>query len=270
MRFTNTGGALPPGIIPGRDYYIRKVVYNSNTYLYLFVNETAALNFDPLWPGLVDITDYGTGTTTIIAQDPTFTKLAHQVLTSGNEYLGLIASLYYLKSWATFMARVIEAPSVSFVSGGGSAGREILSGETVYQTSNNLPGGTVTAVYRVMRSPVYRAAKSGNRLWSSGSEQGVLLLERISGNALSNPSTAPFTAGSKIFVGEHPGGTDAGTVGVPAESATWSSASGTTGSCSTWAIRPAKTLPISIPSTITGGPFSGTRSSGRRTTRKRR
>ena len=62
------------------------MVYNSNTYLYLFVNETAALNFDPLWPGLVDITDYGTGTTTIIAQDPTFTKLAHQVLTSGNEY----------------------------------------------------------------------------------------------------------------------------------------------------------------------------------------
>ena len=43
----------------------------------------------------------------------------------------------------------------------------------------------------------------------------MLLLERISGNALSNPSTAPFTAGSKIFVGEHPGGTDAGTVGVP-------------------------------------------------------
>jgi prepilin-type N-terminal cleavage/methylation domain-containing protein len=214
VRFTNTGGALPPGIIPGRDYYIRKVVYNFNTYLYLFVNETAALNFDPLWPGLVDITDYGTGTTTIIAQDPTFTKLAHQVLTSGNEYLGLIASLSYLKSWATFMARVIEAPSVSFVSGGGSAGREILSGETVYQTSNNLPGGTVTAVYRVMRSPVYRAAKSGNRLWSSGSEQGVLLLERISGNALSNPSTAPFTGGSTIFVGEHPGGTNAGTVGV--------------------------------------------------------
>jgi hypothetical protein len=66
-----------------------------------------------------------------------------------------------------------------------------------------------------MRSPVYRAAKSGNRLWSSGSEQGVLLLERISGNVKSDPSTYPFTAPSKIFVGEHPGGTDAGTVGVP-------------------------------------------------------
>ncbi len=215
VRFTNTGGALPPVIIPGKDYYIRKVVYNSNTYLYLFVNETAALNFDPLWPGLVDITEYGTGTTTIIAQDPTFTKLAHQVLTPGNEYYNLITS-YYLKGFATFMTRIMEAPSVSFVNGGGTAGREILSGETVYQTSNNSPGGTVTAIYRVMRSPLYRAAKSGEqRLWASGTEQGVLLLERISGNTLSNPSTAPFTAASKIFVGEHPGGTDAGTVGVP-------------------------------------------------------
>jgi prepilin-type N-terminal cleavage/methylation domain-containing protein len=215
VRFTNTGGSLPPGIVAGRDYYIRKILYDSNTYLYLFSNETGALNFDPLWPGLQNITDTGSGTTTIIVQDPIFTKLAHQVLTSGNEYLGLIASLSYLKSWATFMARVNEAPSVSFIDGGGTAGREILSGETVYQTASNLPGGTVNAKYRVMRSPLYRAAKSGSRLWASGTEQGVLLLERISGEPLSNPATAPFTAGSKIFVGEHPGGTHAGTVGVP-------------------------------------------------------
>jgi len=215
VRFTNTGGALPPGIIPGKDYYIRKVVYNPNTYLYLFVNETAALNFDPLWPGLVDIMDYGLGTTTIIAQDPTFTKLAHQVLTPGNEYYNIMTS-YYLKGFATFMARVMEAPSVSFVNGGGTAGREILSGETVYQTSNNLRDGTVNAIYKVMRSPFYRAAKSGGlRLWSSGTEQGVIMLERIAGESLSNPSTAPFTAGSKIFVGEHPGGTHAGTVDLP-------------------------------------------------------
>ncbi len=202
------------GITEGRDYYIRKIESGGLTYLYLFNNLTGAVNFDPLWPGLQDITDYGSGTTTIIVQDASFTKLAHQVLTSGNEYLGLISTLY-LKSWATFSARIIEAPSVSFVSGGGIAGREMPSGETVYQTSTNLPGGTVTAIYRVMRSPVYRAAKSGNRLWTSGSEQGVLLLERIAGNSLSNPSTAPFQLGYKIFVGEHPGGTDAGTVGVP-------------------------------------------------------
>ncbi len=214
VRFTSTG-ALPVGITAGRDYYIRKIESGGLTYLYLFSTLPGALNFDPLWPGLQDITDYGSGTTTLIVQDASFTKLAHQVLTSGNEYLGLIASLNYLKSWATFSARIIEAPSVSFVNGGAAAGREILSGETVYQTSTNLPGGTVTAIYRVMRSPVYRAAKSSNRLWTSGSEQGVLLLERIAGNSLSNPATAPFQLGYKIFVGEHPGGTDAGTVGVP-------------------------------------------------------
>ncbi|MGE5800454.1 MAG: hypothetical protein ACM337_08980 [Syntrophaceae bacterium] len=155
------------------------------------------------------------GTTTIIVQDPTFTKLAHQVLTDGNEYYNLMTS-FYLKGFATFMARVNEAPSVSFVNGGGAAGREILSGETVYQTSNNLAGGTVNAIYKAMRSPFYRTAKSGGqRLWSSGTEQGVLMLERISGEPLSGPSTAPFTAGSKIFVGDHPGGTAAGTVGGP-------------------------------------------------------
>ena len=215
VRLVNSGGALPVGITAGRDYYIRKIESGGLTYLYLFSTAEGALNFDPLWPGLQDITDYGSGTTTLIVQDASFTKLAHQVLTSGNEYLGLLSSTY-LKSWATFTARVIEAPSVSFINGGGAAGREILGGETVYQTADNLPGGTVTAIYRVMRSPVYRAARSGDsRLWSSGTEQGVLLLERIAGNPLSDPATAPFLLGYKIFVGEHPGGTDAGTVGVP-------------------------------------------------------
>ncbi|NPV04082.1 MAG: type II secretion system protein [Syntrophaceae bacterium] len=214
VRFINTGGALPAGITAGRDYYIRKIESGGLTYLYLFSTLEGAVTFDRNWPGLVDITDYGTGTTTVIVQDPIFTKLAHQVLTSGNEYYQIMTSSF-LDSFATFTARIIEAPSVSFVGGGGTAAREIRSGETVYQTANNLPGGPVNAKYRVMRSPLYRSAKSGSRLWSSGSEQGVLLLERISGEPLSNPSTAPFTAGSKIFVGEPPGGTDAGTVGVP-------------------------------------------------------
>ena len=219
VRFTNSGGALPVGIVAGRDYYIRKVITGGLTYLYLFKSEAAALNIsEPFWTDLEDITGIGSGTTTIIVQDPSFTKLAHQVLTSDNEYYQIMTS-HYLDTFATFMARVIEAPSVSFVNGGGTAGREIRSGETAYQTASNLPGGTVNAKYRVMRSPLYRAAKSGEqRLWASGTEQGVLLLERISGEPLSNPATAPFTAGSKIFVGEHPGGTDAGTVGVPGAS----------------------------------------------------
>ena len=128
VRFTNTGGSPPP-IVPGKDYYIRKILYNSDTYLYLFSNETGALNFDPL-AGASGHHGLRIGHTTIIAQDPTFTKLAHQVLTPGNEYYNIMTS-YYLKGFATFMARVMEAPSVSFVNGGGTAGREILSGETV-------------------------------------------------------------------------------------------------------------------------------------------
>ena len=43
----------------------------------------------------MNITDYGLGTTTIIVQDPTFTKLAHQALTSGNEYYNLIDILLF-------------------------------------------------------------------------------------------------------------------------------------------------------------------------------
>jgi hypothetical protein len=217
LRSVFENGVLPDGITAGHDYYIRQVDYSGQKYLYLFNSEASALNTSaPYWTGLVDITLTGSGAASIIVQDPTFTKLAHQVLTSGNEYYGIVSQLSFLKSFATFMARVNEAPSVSFINGGGTAGREILSGETVYQTSNNLPGGTINAIYQVMRSPLYRAAKSGEqRHWASGTEQGVLLLERIKDNLLSNPDTAPFTSGSKIFAGNHPGGTNAGTVGVP-------------------------------------------------------
>ena len=127
------------------------------------------------------------------------------MLTSGNEYYKLMTS-YYLKGFSTFMTRLIEAPSVSFINGGGAAGREILSGETVYQTADNLSGGAVSAVYRVMRSPIYRTAGSGDRNWAANAAQGVLLLERIKDNTYSNPATHPFTSGSKIFVGDRPAG----------------------------------------------------------------
>ncbi len=216
VRFTNTGGALPVGVVAGRDYFVRKVVSGALTYLFLFDTEASALNTSvPYWTGLQDITALGSGTTTIIVQDPSFTKLAHQVLDDGNEKYRLFGSSYLLKSFVTFMVRVIEAPSVSFISGGGASGREILSGETVYQTSNNLAGGTITAIYLVARNPVYRESSTSLRNWTGNAAQGVIMLERIKDNTYSNPATSPFTAGSKIFVGDHPGGTWAGTVGVP-------------------------------------------------------
>ena len=215
----NSGGTLPSGIVAGRDYYIRQVNYLGIKYLYLFGNLSDALNQSaPYWNGsvLVDVTAAGTGSTTIIAQDPVFTKLAHQVLTSGNGYYGIYSSATgTLKSWATLLARVVEAPSVSFINGGGSTGHEILSGDTVYQTSDNSPGGPLRGVYLVARSPIYRENWESDRRWSSGLARGVLLLEVIADNSYSNPVTYPFTAGSTIFVGDYPSGTEAGTVGVP-------------------------------------------------------
>jgi hypothetical protein len=136
-------------------------------------------------------------------------------MNTGNGYYNLMGTLSFVKSFVTLMARVIEAPSVSFVGGGGASGREILNGETVYQTSSGLPGGTITAIYRVARNPFYRESSTSLRNWAGNAAQGVLVLERIQGNSASNPSTSPFTAGSKIFVGDHPGGTWAATVGVP-------------------------------------------------------
>jgi len=215
VRFTNTGGAIPVGIVAGRDYYIRKVITGGLTYLYLFDSLTNALKtYEPFWQGLQDITALGSGTTTVIAQDPTFTKLAHQVMNTGNGYYNLMGSLSFVQSFVTLMVRVVESPSVSFVGGGGASGRKILNGETVYQTSTNLPGGTITAIYRVARNPFYRESSTSVRNWAGNAAQGVLVLERLQDPA-SNPSTSPFTAGSKIFVGDHPGGTWAATVGVP-------------------------------------------------------
>jgi prepilin-type N-terminal cleavage/methylation domain-containing protein len=216
VRLVNAGGVLPSGIAAGKDYYIRKVTYENKTYLYLFDTLANAMNTSaPFWIGLVDITAAGTGSTTIIVQDPVFTKLAHQVLTSENEYYGLISSWgHYMKFWSTFLARLIEAPSISFIGGGGAAGREIFSGDVVYQTLNNQPDGTLTAIARVARSPVYRTSAAGVRNWPGGQAQGILLLEVLKDSG-GNIRPFTFTAGSTIFVGDHPAGTDKGTVGVP-------------------------------------------------------
>jgi prepilin-type N-terminal cleavage/methylation domain-containing protein len=216
VRLTSTGGSLPVGIVAGKDYFIRKVIYGSLTYLFLFDTLVNSQNtVAPYWTGLQDITAVGSGTTTIIVQDPTFTKLAHQVLNSSNGYLNLIASLSYVKSFVTLMARVIEAPSVSFVNGGGATGHQIMSGDTVYQTSSNDAAGTVTAIYRLARNPYYRDYTESIRNWSGNAAQGVMVLEPIQGNPASVPATSPFTSGKKIFAGEPPGGVWAATVGVP-------------------------------------------------------
>jgi prepilin-type N-terminal cleavage/methylation domain-containing protein len=225
VRLVNTGGSLPAPTVAGQDYYTRAITWLGIRYVYLFNSYEAAVCTDcvsSFWPsgpsGFVDITGTGTGMHTMIAQDPVFTKLAHQVLTSGNDRYSLISSATgVMKPWSTFLARVIEAPSVSFINGGGPTDprHEIVTGEVVYQTSNNLPGGPLSGIYRVARAPLYRSPDSADRSWSSGLATGVILLEVIKDNTYSDPVTYPFTAGSKIFAGDYPTGTQAGIVGIP-------------------------------------------------------
>ena len=41
VRFTNTGGALPVGVVAGRDYFVRKVVSGALTYLFRLTQRPA-------------------------------------------------------------------------------------------------------------------------------------------------------------------------------------------------------------------------------------
>jgi prepilin-type N-terminal cleavage/methylation domain-containing protein len=220
VRLTNATGTLPTPLTQGTDYYIRVWGTGLNPkYVYFFPDAASAIcsgcTADTYWQNLIQITGQGSATNTMIAQDPTFTKLAHQVMNAGNQYYRIyFGPLALLNSWVTFMVRLIEAPSVSFINGTDPSGRGILSGDVVYQTSDNLATGTVTAIYQVARNPVYRSASSTDRIWTGGTAQGAILLERIAGNALSDPAASPFTAGSRIFVVDQPG-TLAATVGVP-------------------------------------------------------
>ena len=135
------------------------------------------------------------------------TRLSHPL------YLGLSTSF----DWSTFVVRLIEAPSVSIISGGGTTGSEIRSGHTIYTTSNNQNDGTLVAIARVSRSPVYRSAESSVRNWSGGSAQAVLILEVLL-DSNGNPRPHVFGQGKTLFVGDHPSGWNAGTVNVPSGS----------------------------------------------------
>jgi len=223
VRFTNSVGSLPVGIIPDVDYFIRVITYAGVRYGYLFNTYAEAVGLGATrYAGLANIETDVPGTK-MVAQDPQWRSVARRALSTVAPSIGDIYDILkqegttsiHFRDWITLLVRVIEAPSVSFISGGGTTGREILSGETVYQTSNNDKGGTVTAKYVVARKTFYRAPYTSHRNWAGNAAQGVLVLERIQGDSASNPATSQFTAGSSIFVGEPPYGTLAATVGVP-------------------------------------------------------
>jgi len=204
------GGALPGGIVENMDYFTRKITTSGVDYIYLFYDQSDAMEQENgcwLWRGLADMTNAGSGARTAVNQDAQWTNLAYQTL------LGPLTSF----NWSTFVVRLIEAPSVSIIGGGGITGSEIRSGHTIYTTSNDQNDGTLVAIARVSRSPVYRSAESSVRNWSGGSAQAILILEvLLDSNGNHRPHV--FGQGKTLFVGDHPSGLNAGTVNVPAGS----------------------------------------------------
>ncbi|NLX30815.1 MAG: prepilin-type N-terminal cleavage/methylation domain-containing protein [Deltaproteobacteria bacterium] len=223
VQFTNVEGSLPQGISSSVDYFIRVVTYDNKKYLYLFDTYKQAMGLAATrWEGLRDMKTDGSGTSNMVAQDPLWTELLRKNLnaspyssdvyrilkTEGNQYI-------HFREWTTLMVRIIEAPSVSFINGGG-AGLEIVSGNVVYQTQEDTAGGTVTAIALVRSDPVY-----WNRFdqqptewnWEAGTAAGVLMLEILKDGETIRPYT--FASGKKIFVGNPPSGTWVATAGIP-------------------------------------------------------
>ena len=217
----SSDGLLPGGIVAGVDYFIRVITYDNKRYVYLFDTYERAVGLGATrYEGIQDIKTAGAGPCNMVAQDPQWTKLVQKELNQfpfvGDVYRILKANSINFRDWTTLKVRIIEAPSVSFISGGG-AGLEIVSGNVVYQTQNDAADGTVTAIAQVRNDPVY-----WNRFdmqlaewnWGAGTAAGVLMLEVLKdeGGAI---RPYGFTSGKKLFVGDHPAGTWIATAGIP-------------------------------------------------------
>ena len=225
VRFTASGGATLPGnLAENTDYFVRRI--EGTDYFYLFDSYIDAFAKDasiptPCWVwdrirGITNAGSTGSGSVTAVNQDPAWTNLAYQELTTSNWQYGLYSTATGgLIPWSTFLVRLIEAPSVSVLSTASSTGREIVSGDRVYTTSDNSPAGTVTAVALVRRNPVYRSSSSTVRNWSGKTAQAVLLLEPITESGGTRPHV--FGQGKTLFVGEGVG-VEAGVVNIPSGS----------------------------------------------------
>ena len=145
---------------------------------------------------------------------------------------------YYLKGLATFMARVNEAPSVSFVNGGGCRG----PGDP--ERRDRVPDFEQPAgrhghrrLSSACAAPSTGRQSRGHRLWSSGIGAGGA---PAGADQRATPSRTRRRRPSRRARRSSSASIPAAPMRAPsawAASATWSSASGTTGSCSTWATR---------------------------------
>jgi prepilin-type N-terminal cleavage/methylation domain-containing protein len=226
VRFTTSGGAALPGnLSENTDYFIRRI--EGTNYFYLFDSYYDAFAKDAsipipcwVWDRIRKITNpgsTGSGSVTAVNQDPAWTNLAYQELTTSNSQYGLYSTqMGGLIQWSTFLVRVIEAPSVSVLSTASSTGREIVSGDTIYTTNDNSSSGTVTAIALVRRNPVYRSNSSTVRNWSGKTAEAVLILEPVKNS--SGTRSHIFGQGKTLFVGNEGAGVIAGDAGIPSGS----------------------------------------------------
>ena len=207
----------------------------------------------------MDITDPGTGTFNMIGQDAAFTKLAHQYVTSdsGTDRYNILDAGNIPRPWTTLLVRVVEAPSVSFISGGDL--REPVPGRR-----HRLPDGQQSARWqraghcpgaRRSRVPGGRTSSGVHETkWGNGTADGVLILDVLKDNA-GNVRPYTFTAGATLFAGGPPSGVNVATAGVPAAAARMtSSGRGATGFPPTWGPIGRTAIRTPIPSiSIRGG-----------------
>jgi len=228
VRFYNTGGSLPTGIEAGKDYYIRVIFYNTKRYVYLFDTYARAMGLGASrWEGLQDITSEGSGASSMAAQDPQWLLLAYRSLNQFPSSVGDVleilkpsgGGLYErFRDWMTLKVRVIEAPSLSFVNGGG-AGLEIVSGDILYQTQDNTAGGAVEAIAMVRNDPVYwnlSVNQPAEWNWEAGTAAGIVLLEPLRDDKGVIRPYQGFIGGKRLFRGQPPSGVWIATVGIPA------------------------------------------------------
>ncbi len=187
-----TTGTLPAPLQTGQNYFVRKVSVSGVYYYYLFdtVSHAQKTYIDGIscWTGLIQISDAGSGTHTILAQKPIWTQLASKETREGwvsgsyqRDYLHLSPKTSSIddrmRKWITVLVRVKEAPSITFTNGGGAGSYRIKVGDIVYQGTWASP----TAIAKVSREPVFTYAGS-NKIWN-GTAQGALILDVIPGRS---------------------------------------------------------------------------------------
>jgi hypothetical protein len=223
VRFQSTG-TLPAPLQPDTDYYVRYAYYvdqpipvADDHYYLVFDTEAHAIKKvqgsppTNCWEGLVKITDAGSGTHTLIAlgkvdsSDPVTPtlnppfwqtiarKYTRDPTTYTNDYLHLSprtsSSDDRTRKWITVLARVKEAPSITFTNGVS----RISVGDIVYQG----PAASPTAIARVSREPVYQYPTTF-KTWN-GTAKGALILDVIK-NADGTIKPYTFAAGNLYVV----------------------------------------------------------------------